>query len=78
VWQWDEALISGYYRGARGGSWGNTSDNLASSTRAPGDPPFATLNIGFRVAMVPEPSTIALLLASAACLLGYVRRRRTA
>ena len=41
----------------------------------PGGSSFAD-DVGFRVASVPEPSTIALLLASAACLLGYAWRRR--
>ena len=33
-------------------------------------------NTGFRVASVPEPGTIALLLAGAACLLAFAWRKR--
>ena len=67
VFQWNEADISGSFRGLRGGSWDNSS--------SPGLLPRNYLNpasehsyVGFRVASsvaVPEPGTVALLLACA-------------
>ena len=33
VWQWNEANISGSFRGLRGGSWDGYSSTLASSSR---------------------------------------------
>ena len=65
VWQWNEANISGSFRGLRGGSWGVISDILASSTRYGLSPTDEVSTVGFRVASVPEPGSIALLLACA-------------
>ena len=77
LYQWNEANILGYFRGLRGGSWANPSTYLASSyCYCYDDPWYVDSGVGFRVASVPEPATIALLLASAACLLGYAWRRR--
>jgi formylglycine-generating enzyme required for sulfatase activity len=79
VWEWNEANISGSFRGLRGGSWGNYSDDLASSRSF-----YPTLGIsipvGFRVASsvaVPEPGSITLLLACAV-VFGIWRQRRNA
>jgi formylglycine-generating enzyme required for sulfatase activity len=52
VWQWNEALISGAYRGLRGGSWHNASDLLASSYRLFLNPTTENIDVGFRVASV--------------------------
>jgi len=46
-----------------GGAWTNDSSNMASSYRRPGGSEL--FNIGFRVALVPEPSTLALLMLGA-------------
>jgi formylglycine-generating enzyme required for sulfatase activity len=80
VFQWNDATLRGVQRGLRGGCWGDTFDSLESSCRWYGESPASDedCGVGFRVAMVPEPSTIALWLVSAACLLGYAWRRRTA
>ncbi len=63
VFQWDEALI-GSNRGLRGGSaFSATSDEgLASSFRGSWEPANDTTDLlfGFRVVMVPEPSSSAL------------------
>jgi len=77
VWQWNEANFSGSWRGLRGGSFTDGSSYLASSTRN-GTDPTAEYNVlvGFRVASVPEPSTLALLTAGAFGLMGYRWRRR--
>ena len=61
VLQWNEAHISGSFRGLRGGSWGNYSTSLASSYRIDRRPDdTSTATIGFRVASsvaVPEPGS---------------------
>ena len=62
--------------GARGGCWEFNQDYMSSSYRNDFGPAYSNLGIGFRVASVPEPSTIAISLAGAACLLAYTRRRR--
>ena len=78
VWQWAEANIVEECTALRGGFYYLDSGELASSVRGYEIPGWVSCadDVGFRVASVPEPSTIALLLASAACLLGYAWRRR--
>jgi formylglycine-generating enzyme required for sulfatase activity len=70
VSQWNEAHISGSFRGLRGGSWyDNSSGYLASSYRNGVNPTSEGYGIGFRVASsaaTPEPGSIALLFAGAA------------
>jgi formylglycine-generating enzyme required for sulfatase activity len=63
VFEWNEALLSGSYRGIRGGSFDYSPDTLAASYRGGDVPHNGYSDIGFRVAMIPEPST-ALLLAT--------------
>ena len=57
VFNWNDAVIMGSYRGGRGGSWGSTSGALASSDRDSGydSPTFEGYAVGFRVANLPEP-----------------------
>ena len=74
VWEWNEALFSGSFRGLRGGSWSGSSDFLQSSFRDDVSPSIESGDIGFRVASVPEPSTA--VLAILACGLMWVLRRR--
>jgi formylglycine-generating enzyme required for sulfatase activity len=78
VWQYIEAFIDGSSCCLRGGSWISSPSDLASSTRSSSIPWLQYFDTGFRVASVPEPSTITLLLASGACFLAYAWRRRTA
>lgn len=59
------------YRGIRGGSYGSYDDYLSSSRRG-FDHPFGNSYTGFRVASVPEPATMVLLVFGAAIL----RRKR--
>ncbi len=81
VWQWNEANIDGY-RGLGGGSWAGDSDDLASSYGnydGPVAPTVEVSRIGFRVASseaVPEPGSVALLVAGAIAGFVYWRRRR--
>jgi formylglycine-generating enzyme len=82
VFQWNEAmsvLFGSSGGGLRGGSWSTYSNSLASSGRVYGDyPTYESGFIGFRVASVgvPEPSTIAILMAGAVVVLAYAWRRR--
>ena len=77
LWQWNETAVTTDSRGLRGGEFGSGASYLASSERLNDSPMDNFDHYGFRVAAsVAEPSTITLLLASAACLLGYAWRRR--
>jgi formylglycine-generating enzyme required for sulfatase activity len=74
LYEWNEALISGSFRGLRGGSWSHASVVLQSSFR---DDSFPSREdngvVGFRVA-TPEPSTA--VLAIVGCALMWVLRKR--
>ena len=71
VWEWNETkLVSG--RGIRGGSYLNGFGTLRSSSRSYEDPNNGYYCIGFRVASVPEPASLAVLSAGALML----RRRK--
>ncbi len=59
-------------RGGRGGSWLDRSNRLRSLERLQGAPSVEGANIGFRVASIPEPST---LLLGALGLLALACRR---
>ncbi len=67
-------------RGLRGGSFSLIENSLRASTRTFNDPPGEDNDIGFRVAskvaVIPEPGTAAMLLATIACFL--LRRRSNA
>ena len=79
VFQWNEANSSGF-RGERGGSFGSGHWNqLASTTRYYEDPRSESAGTGFRVAaseVVPEPGSIALLLAGGFGLAAFAWRNR--
>jgi formylglycine-generating enzyme required for sulfatase activity len=79
VYQWNEANISGEYRGMRGGAWGDITNSLASSNDAGDYPTTGISGIGFRVARSaasPEPGGVAMLLAGALAF-GIWRLRRS-
>ena len=84
VWEWNETAWSGVNssssdeRAIRGADRGANEFWLRSSTRPGGglDPALEAVNVGFRVASVPEPSTYALLLMTGAGALWMARRRR--
>jgi formylglycine-generating enzyme required for sulfatase activity len=71
-WEWNEAIV-GSDRGVRGGGFLSIPDWLAASIRGSNDPTDESNHLGFRVAMIPEPSTGLLLTAG---LLGLALRRR--
>jgi formylglycine-generating enzyme required for sulfatase activity len=65
VWEWNETLLNGSFRGLRGGSYYyGDSYQISSSDRFyyyPLYPSNEDINFGFRVASVPEPTTLLLL-----------------
>jgi sulfatase modifying factor 1 len=76
VFEWNEALIDGSFRGVRGGSYANNPEKLLSSNRFDNrtSPADESSLAGFRVATVPEPSS--LLLAAIATVGLLLRKRR--
>jgi formylglycine-generating enzyme required for sulfatase activity len=50
VFEWNDAVIGGTFRGLRGGSWVNFDEFLRSSNRISYNPDFEDSIIGFRVA----------------------------
>jgi formylglycine-generating enzyme required for sulfatase activity len=75
LFQWNEAIIDGEYRGLRGGDWINNSNYLASSYRGYNYQAGEIASVGFRVASVPEPGSLLMLLAFTGMALRYWRRR---
>jgi formylglycine-generating enzyme len=77
VWQWNEAIIYGRSRGMRTGDCFLDASYLLPSYRSYCGPPTSDWEtIGFRVASIPEPSGIFMLLGAAAGLLTW-RRAKT-
>jgi sulfatase modifying factor 1 len=74
VFEWNEAVISSSARGVRGGDWNNFFNNLLSSNRNNSYPTIENLIIGFRVASIPEPSSLLLSLIGLTAV--GIRRRR--
>ena len=78
LFQWNEANYDNLneYRGLRGGGWVLNSSYLESSNRVYGDDPTdETSSVGFRVASVPEPGSIILVVGGAIAVLIWWRRR---
>ncbi|MBJ7285680.1 MAG: PEP-CTERM sorting domain-containing protein, partial [Akkermansiaceae bacterium] len=74
--EWNDAVISGSSRGLRGGAWGNGVLGLRSSSRFDGlgGPTGESFSIGFRVAAVPEPTSMVLSMLAGGMML--IRRKR--
>ena len=86
AWEWEETAfdlnndLSSENRGMRGGSWDYSSSYLLSSNRQSISPNAdksiqGSDDVGFRVAMVPEPSSLSLLLVGGAVLMAGRRRK---
>ena len=79
VYEWEETALdlvndsSSSVRGRRGGGWSSFSEFLSSSVRTSNGPTGDDFDRGFRVASIPEPST--LLLAALAGTAPLWRRR---
>lgn len=80
VWEWIESASDGIndsgseFRAFRGGYWNSNESHLRASTRNYDAPSVANFSVGFRVASVPEPSALAILLVGLLALVG--RRTR--
>ncbi|MSU59757.1 MAG: PEP-CTERM sorting domain-containing protein [Pedosphaera sp.] len=61
VREWNDAVISGSSRGWRGGAWVNGVGGLRASARGSDDPAGEDNIVGFRVAIVPEPTVVGLM-----------------
>jgi formylglycine-generating enzyme required for sulfatase activity len=77
VWEWNEAVMDAS-RGMRGGAFDYYfASHLLASDRNSYYPPGEDGDIGFRVARIPEPASIALLLSGAAAgLIWWIRRKQ--
>ena len=75
VWEWNETIIYGSYRGLRGGSFLKNDNYLHASFRNYFFSPTYEddFSFGFRVSEVPEPATMAILMLGG---IGILRRRK--
>jgi len=76
VWEWNETLevtSNGPYRQLRGGDFYYDAYNFYAGSRTWGLESDESNNSGFRLAMIPEPSTALLVIVG---LLGLAGRRR--
>jgi formylglycine-generating enzyme required for sulfatase activity len=74
LWEWNETKVTSSSRGLRGGSFDNDSSLLHASYRSLNGPTNEGSEVvGFRVASIPEPST---LLLGALAGMGLLWRRR--
>lgn len=75
VWEWNDAVIFGSGRGLRGGSWANPLEhNLRASERSGLSAADETYHVGFRVASVPEPTSLVLMMLASGVM--FARRKR--
>lgn len=77
VYNWTDGTFLSSSRIIRGGAWDSASAfYLSSADRGTADPGDETADMGFRLAMVPEPAGWLSLATGAALLLGRRRRKR--
>jgi hypothetical protein len=78
VWEWNEAMINApipNLRGIRGAGFANDPSYLAASLRDSAGPRGSSAVLGFRLALIPEPSTGLLVVAGLLGLAGWRRVR---
>jgi sulfatase modifying factor 1 len=75
VWEWNETVATGTSRVLRGGSFGTVLNQLRAIGRGASDSSFENADLGFRVATIPEPSSVALTVIG--CVLAFTRRRKS-
>jgi len=75
TWQWTETL-NGVARVQRGASWVDSPSQTASSYYYVIPPQSDAGNNGFRLAMIPEPSTLVLAALGFGALAAFAARRR--
>lgn len=75
VGEWNEAII-GSNRGLRGGDWSGDESYLRSSVRYSGPPTGYGPGIGFRLAVIPEPGSVAAIALAALAISMWRPRRR--
>ena len=75
VWEWNEGVLFGSYRGLRGGSFALSGDYLRADNRYGSYPADEGSYIGFRVSQVPEPTSLGILGLG---VVGMLVRRRGA
>lgn len=79
VGEWEESPITLTYespnggRGVRGGAWTSTTSSLSASNRGSGSAANSGSIVGFRVAIVPEPSSVVLMFISVGYLASQYR-----
>ncbi len=78
VWEWNEALIVNSFRSVRGGSFSGPLNVMESSFRGLSDPAGVGNNMGFRVALVPEPSSFVLAALGLTGLASWTWKRKHA
>jgi len=76
VFQWNEAFFDVSRRGFRGGNYYNNSIAMRSSITNYIDPAFGSNGFGFRLASVPEPSTLSLAVLGLIGLAAWGWRRQ--
>ncbi len=73
VWEWNDA-VDGLSRGLRGGSWINGDNNFDSLNSGSDVPSNGDESFGFRVASVPEPTSLVMTMLAGGVML--IRRKR--
>ena len=76
LWEWNEALVTGSSRVLRGGAFDYSASGLRAASRGYSVPTYEGDILGFRVAAVPEPSTIAMFALSGVVMLKKQGRSR--